>query len=284
MRSSINKRFFTLCGLLAALLFLASCSQQQSSRNSGSNSAVLIRADISLKPTLLDVAENYAYVTTHRMNLQFATANRILTEPETDSIDVFIFANDHFLEEARSLNRADSIGDITIAYAVPSLIVPRFNPYMITTLSDLKNSKLHIGIVDPKSDVLGAFALEILHKNNLHDAVKPRLVTVGPSALDLAERISKSELDVGVAWTMSTNWFPESFDVILLVPNEIPRVAAITAVRALSPIDSTGADRLMTYLNSDRCQNIFRDWGYLTSEAEIHMYAPAATIGGKPPF
>jgi len=147
------------------------------------------------------------------------------------------------------------------------LIVPRFNRnLMITSLAEMKDSKLRIGIADPQSDVLGAFTVEMLKRNNIYESINHRLILTGPSALDLTERVSKCEIDVGVAWTMSTNWNPESFDVVLLVPNEIPRVAAITAVRA------------------DRCLNIFRKWGYLINESDIHMYAPAASIGGKPEF
>jgi len=106
---------------------------------------------------------------------------------------------------------------------------------MITSLAEMKDSKLRIGIADPQSDVLGAFTVEMLKRNNIYESINHRLILTGPSALDLTERVSKCEIDVGVAWTMSTNWNPESFDVVLLVPNEIPRVAAITAVRAASP-------------------------------------------------
>lgn len=281
--TSINK-IFIFNALCAALLFLCSCSQQQSPRVSESNDEVIVRADVTLKPTLLEVAENYSYVTNFQMMLQFAPSALLLSEPAVDSVAVFIFANDHYIEEARSLNLVDSVAEIVLAHAVPSLIVPRFNPYMITNLSDLKNSRLRIGIADPQSDILGAFALEILKKNYLFDLIEPRLILAGPSALDLADCVARSELDVGIAWTMSARWNPESFDVVLLVPNEIPRVAAICAVRACTPIDSAAADRLMTYLNSDRCQNIFRNWGYLTTESDIDMYAPAAIIGGKPPY
>jgi ABC-type Fe3+ transport system substrate-binding protein len=70
--------------------------------------------------------------------------------------------------------------------------------------------------------------------------------------------------------------------VVLFVPSEIPRIAVITAVPAAAPVNPANADRLMTYLNSDRCQAIFRTWGYLITEAEVTLYAPAAQIGGKP--
>ncbi|HDH58202.1 MAG TPA: hypothetical protein ENF16_06295 [Bacteroidetes bacterium] len=285
MKSAGEKKYFTLLVLGLTAFMLCSCSQQQNSKATKSSNEVIVRADVTLKPTLLEVAQNYLYVSSMKIKFQFAPSASVISDPPADSVDVYIFANDHYLEPARELNLVDSVGEVHLAYAVPGLIVPRFNRnLMITSLAEMKDSKLRIGIADPQSDVLGAFTVEMLKRNNIYESINHRLILTGPSALDLTERVSKCEIDVGVAWTMSTNWNPESFDVVLPVPNEIPRVAAITAVRAASPADSAAAGKLMTYLKSDRCLNIFRKWGYLINESDIHMYAPAASIGGKPEF
>jgi molybdate transport system substrate-binding protein len=208
----------------------------------------------------------------------------MLINAEADSFDVYVFSNNSIMDDARQINQVDSTGEITLAYAIPCIIVPKFNPHMITNLSDLVDSDLRIGIADPQNDVLGGFAREIFRESNIYDKIDHRLIPVGPSALDLANHVSRSKLDAAIAWTMSINWNPESFEVVLLVPSEIPRVAAITAVRAAHPTNSQNADRLMTYLNSDRCKDIFRKWGYQTLESDVDMYAPAASLGGRPEF
>jgi molybdenum ABC transporter molybdate-binding protein len=268
---------------LTALLF-CSCSQEQSSRLSATSNTVFVRADVSLKSALEEIAENFSYVTNYRIRYQFAPSSQMLDVTDADSVDIFIFANDQFVESARQAGVVDSSDAAILAYAVPCLIVPRFNPHMITNLGDLENPRLRIGIADPNSDVLGAFSLELLRKNRLLDDLSHRLIYAGPSAKDLAERVAKSQIDVAVSWTASVNWYPESFDVLLLIPQEIPRIAAICAARSSKPVSGDNADRLMTYLKSDRCANIFRNWGYLTSDSDIDMYAPTAAIGGKPEF
>jgi molybdenum ABC transporter molybdate-binding protein len=279
-----NHRIIFISGLLSITSFLLSACDQQSQRSRDTNRDIYVRADVSLKPTLQDVAENFSYVTNYNLMFEFTPSNQLLNTEAADSVDVFIFTNDHMIEIAREAHLADTSTELSIAYAVPCLIVPKFNPHMITALGDLREKALRIGIADPETDVLGAFSLEILRNNNLFETTNHRLIYAGPSAWDLAERIAKFQLDAAISWTSSVNWFPESFDVLLLIPSEIPRIAVVTAVKAANPIDKENSDRLMTYLNSDRCANIFRDWGYLISDSDIDMYAPAATIGGKPEF
>ncbi len=278
-----NKSVILAIGAIcAAFTLFSSCTKQADKVKTVSHNFVCVKADASLKPTLLEVAENYFYVTNQKMKFDFVPAGQILNSNEADSMDVTIFANESFVLPGSEAGIVDANKTVTLAYAIPCLIVPRLNPHLITSLSELINSELKIGIADSSSDVLGAFSLEILKKNNLLDKISHRLITVGPTAMDLALKVSKSEIDAAIAWTSSVNWNPESFDVVLFAPIEIPRVATITAARAIAPFDSANADRLMTYLNSDRCKEIFRKWGYLISESDVVMYAPAAVIGGSP--
>jgi molybdate transport system substrate-binding protein len=267
-----------------SLFLFSSCSQDQGGRSRIPSSTVLVKADTSLRPTLLEMAENYSYVTFHKIQFHFVPDGDMFNSPEDDSFDVYIFGNNSTMDDARELNVVDTTGEITLAYAIPCIIVPKFNPHMITNLSDLVDHEIRIGIADPESDVLGGFALEIFQESNIYEKVNHRLIQVGPSALDLANHVSRSKLDAAISWTMSISWNPESFEVVLLVPSEIPRVAAITAIRSSNPTNAENANRLMTYLNSDRCKDIFRKWGYQTTDADVDMYAPAASIGGRPEF
>ncbi|TKJ42515.1 hypothetical protein CEE37_02175 [candidate division LCP-89 bacterium B3_LCP] len=273
--------FLIITGLSA--IFFISCSPEGESRNatSGGNE-VFVKADISLEPALLDLAQDYQYIASVTVRFDFASAAEILNTSADDSVDVYIFPNDHLTDPAREQNLADTTAAITLAYTVPCLIVSRINPVMVSNLTDLLDEQIRIGIVDPDTDILGLFSLEIFQNANLYDEISHRLIPIEASAIVLADKVSVNELDAAICWTMAYNWNPESFEIVLLMPSEIPRVAAVTAVRAAVPADSSSADRLMTYLKSDRCLAVFRDWGYLITESDIDMYAPAAKVGGKP--
>lgn len=272
----------TLSALLCAtLLGFSACTQEQKGKTITSSKNLYVKADISLKPTLRDVAQDFHYMTSITTHFQFTTASELLGGSPADSIDAYIFLNDHYVKEAFQSGIVDTSGIVTLAYTVPSMIVSKTNPVLVSNLSDLTEDQLRIGIADISTDLLGPFSIELLKKNLLYDKID-HLVQAGPTAVDLAELVAKGELDAAICWSMAYNWTPESFEVVLLMPNEIPRIAVTTAARAAQPVDSTNANRFMDYVKTDRCRFIFRKWGYLISDSDIDAYAPAAEIGGEP--
>lgn len=268
--------------LIGLMLFLISCSQESNGKNPQTSPNVTVKADVSLKLVLEEIAGNYRRESQVPVNLELAPSFDLLADSSADSVDLYIFVNGNFVEAGSNAGLVDSAGEITLAYAVPCILVPKFNPFMVSNLSDLEDSKMRIGISDPASDILGRFALEIFRRNKLDKVVQHRLTIAGPSALELAERVAKNELDAAIGWTICSNWNPGGIEVVLLVPSEIPRVATVCAVKAAAPPDSVAVSHFMTYLKSDRGLQIFRKWGYLISESDLSAYAPAAVLGGSP--
>jgi len=272
------------------LLALSSCGQKPATeeRSSGPSNSfsheVLVLADVSLKPTLEDLAARYQQETADYIRFIFAPSAAIRPDTPGDSVDVYILANSNFMFQPGDTLAADPNYRLEIAYSIPCIVVPQLNPALVSNLSDLVNPGIRLGIADPDSDILGAFALEILEKNGLLEAVEPKLIHVGPSALDLSQRIASKEMEAAIGWIVFANWAEGVNDVILLTSDEIPRIAVISAWRAAHPRDEAAAARLMTFLDNDRCAETFRHWGYMTSRADLEMYATAAQIGGDPVF
>lgn len=270
--------------LLAASCCFHACTQEADTKAKTGNQHLYIRADVALKPTLLEVAQDYHFLTSTTIHFDFSMTSQVLGDGFADSVDAFIFLNDHYVAKAREMGVADSSDAITLAYAVPSMILSHTNSSLISTLADLTANPLRLGIADSHTDLLGMFTLELLKRNRLYDSIKPNLVQKQFSAFDLTDLVSKSELDAAICWSVAYNWNPESFDVVLLMSNEIPRVAVISSVRSAKPVDPALADHFMKYLKMDRCRFIFRKWGFLINDSDIDMYAPTAEIGGEPQF
>ncbi len=281
---------FTLhCLLLSGSFFLLACTQSNQNRNIPASYEVRGMADASLRPALEELAQAYQRETSFHLQLRFLSLQELIPNLPGDSVDVYFFANNSFpdspVDSTAGLDSTagpDSTTGRILAYAVPCIIVPQFNSAMVSDLTDLLKPEIRLGMVDPAYDVLGLFSLEILKKNNVYQALESRLTLYGPSALDLAESVAKKEIDAAIGWTVFPNWTQGSTDVILLNPTQIPRVAALYILKAQKPIDSANADRLLTYLNSERCLEVFRKWGYLTSKTDLEMYAPLAELGGPP--
>jgi len=276
-------KFLGPAPLLIGALLLASCSQRGgNSGNAPSVSNIIrVKADLSLKPALLELAAQYQQENSSHLLLQFASGSDLQPNRLGDSVDVYILANDGS-RGSQADSAADSARKVILAYAVPCIVVPHMNPALVSDLKDLTKPGLRIGIVDPQKDVLGAFAMEILRRNGIYDVVQPRLVMIDSSALELADCVARQEVDAAIGWTVCSNWVQGSIDVTLLNAADIPRIAAVTAWRATAPVDSAKANRLMNYLTTERSLEIFRKWGYLTLTSDLEMYAPIADIGGTP--
>jgi ABC-type molybdate transport system substrate-binding protein len=270
--------------ILICLLLISCGGSQHSNNNLASSDNVFVRADTSLQLPLLELAQQYQYESSHIITLKFVPSMQVISITARDSVDILLFTNNNLADSARALGLIDTIPPVTIGYTLPCLIVPRLNPFVMSNLSDLCRFNLKIAFPNPSMDVLGAFALELLKNDKIYDQVQPKLNIVGNSAREVAERIAQSEFDVGIGWNFSNNWNPDLFDIVLLLPSEVPRIALICAAKTTKPIHPTSTDRFITYLKSDRCQAVFRKWGFLVSPSDLDAYAPDATIGGKPVY
>ncbi len=280
--NNATKSALLLMASFGSLLLCNSCSQNGSGSGTQNKTHVYVKADLSLKPTLQEVMQYYQQETSVITHLEYVSSTNLVLDASADSIDVYLVLSGNLPDSSADTSSTAPQRVRTIAYAIPCMSVPQLNPAMIANLADLRNSNVRLGIADPELDILGAFALEILQKNDLYENLRDRLVIVGPSAVELADQVARKELEVVIGWTVFPNWTQGAADIVLLGANEIPRVADISAVRAAVPVDSASAQHLMTFLYSDRCRELFRKWGYAVSQTDLEMYAPVAEIGGAP--
>jgi molybdenum ABC transporter molybdate-binding protein len=238
-------------------------------------------ANISLRSTLTELLQKYQAETSIKVNVRFVPSRDIRLDNPSDSVDIYILANDYTVSTTLDTAPPDPSKKHMMGYLIPCIVVPQFNPALVTSLTDLVKHDVRVGISDPGSDVLGQFAIEILRKNKLYDRLADRLV-IAASTQDLAERVAKKELDAAIGWTLFPTWTQGGTDVVLMASTEIPRVAAICARRSQTAVDSAQAIKLMTYLGSDRATDVFRQGGYTIAKTDIEMYATVAQIGGSP--
>ncbi len=283
MKHSGKAIFSKICVLVAGVILFGSCTHSSGDgRNSpaiaGSN-LVRVQADQSLRPVLSEIAGLYERDNSAKLSIVYAPSLQIQPDRAGDSVDVYLLANNGY---PTAPENPDSTARVILSYAIPCIVVPDLNLALVTDLKFLQQSKILVGIADPARDILGRFAVEILKKNGLYDDLAPRLVSIGPSALDLADAVARGDVDAALGWTVFPNWTGGSTDVILLNGVEIPRIAAVSAWRALSPVDSTSATRFMNYLQTEGSLECFRKYGYLILDSDLEIYAPVAQVGGVP--
>jgi molybdate transport system substrate-binding protein len=241
---------------------------------------IVVFAGSASQPPLEEAAEAFQTKTGIPVVLHLGGSGAMLNQIRLTGLgDIYIPGSPDYLEKAIKFNLTTENATI-IAYLIPAILVAEGNPLVVENLNDLERENLRIGTADPDGVCVGLYAIEILEVNGLLERVRPNLNGMVESCAKAAAMIPLNLVDVVLGWREFESWNPESMDAILLKPNQVPRLAYIPAVELKDAKNPDGAKAFIDYLASREGQNIFRKWGYLTSEAEARQYAPQARIGG----
>lgn len=197
----------------------------------------------------------------------------------TSQGDLYIPGSPDYMERARALNLV--AGEETrLAYLVPAILVAKGNPKQVLSLKDLARPGIRVGMANPESVCVGLYAVEIIQVNNLADQIRPNLHGQVESCAKVAAMLPLGTVDAVLGWREFAAWKPLAMEAVLLLPQEIPRLAYIPAARLRNAANPQAAAAFIAYLKSEAGQAIFRKWGYDTAEAGARKLAPTARIGG----
>ena len=193
--------------------------------------------------------------------------------------DLYIPGSPDYMEKAKALGLVTG-EETRLAYLVPAILVPKGNPFQIRKLDDLARPDVRVGIADPESVCVGLYAVEVLESNSLAEKIRPNLHGQVESCAKTAAMLPLSTVDAVIGWREFASWNPEAMDVVLLKPQEIPRLAYIPAARLRNANNPESAKDFVTYLKSEEGQGIFNKWGYFTKEEDARKLSPDTRIGG----
>lgn len=266
---------------LLALCILLTCSIPPLAL---ADMSVVVFAGTATQPPLEEAAQAFQSKTGIPVILHLGGSGTMLNQLRlTGQGDIYIPGSPDYMQKAVDFELV--AGDlVTIAYLVPALIVAKDNPLRIESLEDLKRENLRIGLADPDAVCVGLYAIEMLHANHLLETLRPKLKGMVESCAKAAAMIPLSLVDVVIGWREFATWQPDTMEVILPSPEEIPRLAYVPGARLRSASNPDGADAFLLFLASKEGQAIFQKWGYPTTEAEVRQFAPGATIGGTFPL
>jgi molybdate transport system substrate-binding protein len=148
-------------------------------------------------------------------------------------------------------------------------------------LEDLAKPGLKIGIARPDTVCVGLYAVEILEKNGLTEAVRKNIKTHAPSCAKTAQLVSLNMVDAILGWRVFTYWNTDRIETILLRPNQIPRIGYIPIAISSFCQDIEKAQAFIDYLLSHEGKAIFRRWHYLVREEDAREFVlPQCPVGG----
>ncbi len=266
--------------LMRCLFFLSLLLLSIDTSAAGAIQPVLVFAGSASQPPLEEAARAFTEETGIPIILHLGGSGSMLSQIQlTGQGDLYIPGSPDYMEKAKTFGLVDNDTTI-IAYLIPALIVAKGNPHQITGLRDLLKPGLRVGLADPDGVCVGLYAVEILEANNLTDRVRSNLRGMVESCAKAAAMIPLNLVDVVLGWREFAAWNPASMDVILINPDELPRLAYIPSAVLKHAKNPQGAETFIAFLKSQKGQEIFQKWGYLTDQTAARKFAPQARIGG----
>lgn len=264
--------------IFIALLLLGSfvgCTQQE-------ERAITAFCGAASKPVIEEAAQAFARKTGIKVYLNFGGSGTVLSQMELSrSGDVYIPGSPDYLAIAEQRGVVDPKSTKIISYLVPAILVQRGNPRNIQILADLAKPGIKVGIGNPESVCVGLYAIEILARNNLLEAVGKNIVTYAESCEKTASLVALKSVDAILGWDVFSRWNPDAIDIVYLTPEQIPRLSYVPAALSVFSKDKENAQRFLEFLVSSEGQSISAKWGYIATESEARKFAPNAEIGGE---
>jgi len=227
----------------------------------------------------LEIVKLYEVETGVRIEATFGGSGTLLTSMMVAKVgDIYAPGSPDYMSSANVKNVTYAETVKILAYLVPAIIVQKDNPKNITSLEDLARPGIKIGLGDPKSVCVGAYAVDLLKFNHLWEAVEPNVVVYVDSCSKVASLPVLKSVDAVIGWHVFYNWNPNSTDIIWIKPDEIPKIAYIPAAISKYTEDRDLAQQFLNYLVSDEAQAIFMKYNYFSTVEEAKQYAPNAII------
>jgi molybdate transport system substrate-binding protein len=232
------------------------------------------------KPALEELTGIFEEKTGIRVVLYFSGSGTALSQMKLSGKgDIYIPGSPDYMAEAADAGIIDKRTTRTIAYLIPALLVRGGNPKNIEKLEDLTEPGLRVAIANPDSVVIGKYAVEILEKSGLLGAIGKNIVTFTESASKAASLLPLNAVDAVIGWRVF-GIFNSDIDLVLLPPDQIPRISYIPAAVSSTCLNPDAAGAFIEFLTGDEGREVFNRWGYITTRESALKFSPEAEIGG----
>jgi molybdate transport system substrate-binding protein len=243
---------------------------------------IMVFSGSASKPPLDEAAQVFEKNTGVKVYLTYGGSGSVLSQMKLSKTgDVYIPGSPDYLVKSNRDSVTESDSSKIISYLIPVMAVQHGNPKGIQSLSDVAKPGIKVGIGNPKAVCVGLYAIEILDYNHLLTEVNKNIVTNADSCEATASLITLKAVDAVIGWDVFHYWVPDKIDIIYLKPEQLPRIAYIPAAVSTYTKDKESSKLFIDFLASKSSQDIFKKWGYITTEFEAKTFSPNASIGGE---
>jgi molybdate transport system substrate-binding protein len=244
-------------------------------------SKILVFGGSAASPVFNETVPLFEAKTGIHVEMQIGGSGSLLSSMQiTKTGDVYIPGSPDYLLKANqsqvvNLNNTQAT---ILVYLVPAIIVQKGNPKNISSLEDLAQPGLTIGIGDPESVCVGLYAKELLQANNLWETVSPNIVTQAQSCEATAALIPTKAVDAIIGWHVFYDWNPDKTDIIWINSSQIPKISYLAGAVSVYSTNQADAQSFLDFLASSDASAVWTKYGYFTTVQQAKMYAPNAIV------
>ncbi len=234
------------------------------------------------KPAMEEIAKIYEKEKRIKVNLLFGGSGTLLSQLElSNKGEIYLPGSPDYIIIGNNKKLLIKGSDRIISYLVPAIIVPKGNPAGVSSLKDLTKKGLRIGIGNPETVCLGLYGIELLEKNGLLEPVMKNVVTFGASCSKTANLSALNKVDAILGWRVFHYWNKSRMDLILIKPEQIPRLSYIPIAIPVCTKDRKLSESFIEFVLSEKGKEAYKKYGYLTEKKDALKFAPGASIGGE---
>lgn len=258
-----NKHLFIIFILIAIIAVVAIAFATGAIGSSGSNEkgSITVYAGAGFSEVVDELVkkfnEKYPNI---EVNVKYGGSGELFSTLETQKEgDVFLPAAYKYMQEAEDNGYVVNSSVKNITKNVPVIIVQKGNPKNITSLEDLQNDSVKVGLGDANGPAIGKTSQQILEKNNL--TVNPTVLTT--TVNQLLTYVSSGQVDAAIVWEALTCWKENEgqFDVIE-IPEDQNKISTIPIAKTSFSENPEAAQLFIDFVTSDDAKGIWEKWGY----------------------
>ena len=215
----------------------------------------------AIRKPMAEINKNFEAETGIRIEPTFTGSGCLLAQIElAEKGDLYMPGEDWFMQQA--VERDKIINWKRVAYFVPVIMVQRGNPYKISSISDLMQPGIRVGIGETKSCAIGHFTVRLLEETGIPlEKFMKYVVAQFATAPELGNSIKIKSIDACIQWDSLAALYTDDTEVVAFPVTEKTSSAVTLGILKTTKKPELAAEYLK-YVAGPKGQDIFKKYHF----------------------
>ncbi len=206
--------------ILAPTVMIAGCDKGRPESPASQTKELLLYCGAGIRPVADELVETFRQQYGTKIVIDYAGSEVLLSKIRlVRQGDLYMPGDKHYVEQAERENMI--LSHRPVCYWVPTILVQKGNPKNISTLHDLIQPGLKLGLGDPNACAIGRVTRQILAKNNIAwQDIKERVAYQSLTVNELGMQIQAKALDAVIVWDAMARYYSQYGDQMSIAPEK----------------------------------------------------------------